>query len=61
MAGFGAVFLTAPMWLMVLHRSRHTALWSTTCFVVVFRVVMIRCLEKEMDFFSPVLQFMLLC
>jgi hypothetical protein len=52
MAVMGAVFLLAPMWIMVLHRTRYTALASTTAFVAVFGLVMARFLEREMDVLS---------
>ena|SRR5436305_535001 len=49
MAAFGGAFLVGPMWLMVLHRTRYTALVSTTVFVSVFGLVMTKYLDKEMD------------
>jgi hypothetical protein len=52
MAVLGGVFLLVPMWLMVLHRTRYTALVSTTVFVAFFGLVMVRFLEKEMEVLS---------
>jgi hypothetical protein len=52
MAVFGGVFLLGPMWLMVLHRTKYTALGSTTAFVIVFGAVMVKYLDKEMDVLS---------
>ena len=52
MAVLGGVFLLAPMWLMVLHRTKYTALVSTTVFVAFFGLIMAKFLEKEMDVLS---------
>jgi hypothetical protein len=52
MAVLGGVFLLVPMWLMVLHQTRYTALISTTVFVAIFGLVMARYLEKEMEVLS---------
>ncbi|PMD29971.1 hypothetical protein L207DRAFT_408167, partial [Hyaloscypha variabilis F] len=39
-AALGTIFLFAPMWLIVLHKTRYTALITTTVFVVVFGLTM---------------------
>ncbi|RFU26013.1 hypothetical protein B7463_g10322, partial [Scytalidium lignicola] len=52
MAAVGGSFLVAPMWLMVIHNTRYTALISTTIFVFVFGVVMASVLESYMDVLS---------
>lgn len=51
-AAFGGAFLIAPMWLMVLHKTRWTALISTTAFVVVFGIVMSASLREPEDVLS---------
>jgi hypothetical protein len=48
----GGIFLIGPMWLMVLHKTRTTALVSTTVFVVVFGLIMALFLDKMMDVLS---------
>jgi hypothetical protein len=48
----GGLFLIGPMWLMVLHKTRYTALVSTTVFVAVFGLMMARVLDKLMDVLS---------
>lgn len=52
MAVLGGVFLLTPMWLMVLHKTKYTALVSTTVFVALFGLIMAKFLEKEMDVLS---------
>jgi hypothetical protein len=39
-AAGGGIFLIAPMWIMVLHNTRWTALASTSVFVAIFGTVM---------------------
>jgi len=52
MAAVGGAFLVGPMWLMVLHRSRYTALVSTTVLVICFGITMACSLKSEMDVLS---------
>jgi NADH:ubiquinone oxidoreductase subunit 5 (subunit L)/multisubunit Na+/H+ antiporter MnhA subunit len=40
MAFLAGFFLIGPMWLIVLHNTRYTALVSTTVLVVVFGILM---------------------
>ncbi|SPO06119.1 uncharacterized protein DNG_08808 [Cephalotrichum gorgonifer] len=51
-AGLGGIFLIAPMWLMVLHRTLYTALVSTTVFVAVFGLVAALFLTSLMEVMS---------
>jgi hypothetical protein len=51
-AVIGGIFLLGPMWLMVLHKTRYTALVSTTVFVSVFGLLMALVLDKLMDVLS---------
>ncbi|XXG98093.1 hypothetical protein Hte_004412 [Hypoxylon texense] len=51
-ATVGGGFLIGPMWLMVLHNTRDTALISTTAFVVVFGLMMACILDRYMDILS---------
>ena len=51
-AAIGGAFLIGPMWLMVLHRSRYTALVSTTVCVTLFGLTMACWLDDEMDVLS---------
>ncbi|RDW90039.1 uncharacterized protein DSM5745_01814 [Aspergillus mulundensis] len=48
----GGLFLIGPMWLMVLHNTRYTALVSTSVCVFGFGVLMANALEKPMDVLS---------
>lgn len=48
-ATVGAIFLIAPMWLMVLHNTLYTGLVSTTVFILVFGLSMALALSKPMD------------
>lgn len=52
MATIGGIFLLVPMWLMVLHRTKYTALISTTVFVAFFGLIMARFLDRDMDVLS---------
>jgi len=47
MAIVGALFLVAPMWLMVLHNTMWTSLASTSVFVIVFGVLVAWHLEDK--------------
>lgn len=49
LASLGAIFLIAPMWLMVLHNTLYTGLVATTVFICVFGLVMTVALDKPMD------------
>jgi hypothetical protein len=51
-AAIGGIFLIAPMWLMVLHRTLYTALVSTTVFVTIFGLVMALFLDRLKDILS---------
>lgn len=51
-AAFGGFLLVGPMWLMVLHRTRYTALVSSTLCVAVFGLIMSIYLDKETDVLS---------
>ncbi|KAE9371830.1 hypothetical protein N431DRAFT_492117 [Stipitochalara longipes BDJ] len=48
----GGIFLIGPMWLMVLHKTRYTALISTTVFVTAFGLMMALFLDQKMDVLS---------
>jgi hypothetical protein len=52
MAAVGGIFLLGPMWLMVMHNTRYTALVSTTVLVTVFGLLMAWFLDKRMDVLS---------
>lgn len=51
-AALGGIFLLGPMWLMVLHNTRYTALASTTVCVAIFGVVMAWVQEDLMNVVS---------
>ncbi len=51
-AACGGAFLVGPMWLMVLHHTKYTALVSTTVCVVAFGFFMASFLEREIDVLS---------
>ncbi|KAL4909731.1 hypothetical protein BDW74DRAFT_143611 [Aspergillus multicolor] len=48
----GGAFLIGPMWLMVLHNTKYTALVSTSVCVLAFGVLMASALEKPMEVLS---------
>ena len=52
MAAIGGSFLIGPMWLMVLHNTRYTALISTTVYVLIFGVIMALVQKSLMDVLS---------
>jgi hypothetical protein len=52
MATVGGAFLVGPMWLMVLHRTRYTALVSTTVLVICFGITMAYSLKSDLDVLS---------
>jgi hypothetical protein len=52
MAAVGGGFLIGPMWLMVLHNTRYTALISTSVCVFIFGVTMASVLEHLMNVLS---------
>ncbi|KAJ5263957.1 hypothetical protein N7478_011562 [Penicillium angulare] len=51
-AAVGGIFLIAPMWLMVLHRTLYTALISTSVFVSIFGLTMALFLDGLKDVLS---------
>ncbi|KAK1831551.1 hypothetical protein QBC39DRAFT_89498 [Podospora conica] len=53
----GGVFLLAPMWIMVLHRTRDTCLATTTAFVVAFAGVLAWRMEKPADVLAATLAY----
>ncbi|KAF2872840.1 hypothetical protein BDV95DRAFT_358014 [Massariosphaeria phaeospora] len=48
----GGVFLIAPMWINILHRTLYTALVSTTVFVAAFGLLMAALLDRLIDVMS---------
>jgi hypothetical protein len=52
LAAVGGGFLIGPMWLMVLHNTRYTALVSTSVCVLIFGVIMSWVLEDLMNVLS---------
>jgi hypothetical protein len=52
MAAVGGGFLIGPMWLMVLHNTRYTALISTSVCVFIFGVIMAWVLEDLLSVVS---------
>jgi hypothetical protein len=52
MATIGGIFLLVPMWIMVLHRTKYTALILTTILVALFGLIMAGFLDREMDVLS---------
>ncbi|EOO00985.1 hypothetical protein UCRPA7_3520 [Phaeoacremonium minimum UCRPA7] len=53
----GAGFLLAPMWIMVLHKTRNTCLITTTAFVVVFGTLLAWRMEKPADVIAGTLAY----
>ncbi|KAK4247682.1 hypothetical protein C7999DRAFT_14288 [Corynascus novoguineensis] len=53
----GGVFLLAPMWIMVLHKTRRTCLITTTAFVVVFGTILAWRMEKPADVLAATLAY----
>ncbi|KAJ5166688.1 uncharacterized protein N7482_005469 [Penicillium canariense] len=51
-AAVGGIFLIAPMWLIVLHRTLYTALVSTTVCVTIFGLLMALFLDGSKDVLS---------
>lgn len=51
-AAVGGIFLIAPMWLIVLHRTLYTALVSTTVCVTIFGLLMALFLDGLKDVLS---------
>lgn len=52
LAILSAAFLLGPMWMMASSPRRETALWGTTAFVLVFGLLMARCLERDAEVMS---------
>ena len=52
MAAVGGSFLVGPMWLMLLHNTRYTALISTSVCVFIFGIAMAWVLENSMNVLS---------
>lgn len=53
----GGVFLLAPIWIMVLHRTRNTCLATTTAFVLVFGIILAWRMERPAEVLAATLAY----